>query len=107
MAYNYGVCRDLISRVWVRVLVLTVCVLKQDAFKTITACGRKVVGLLCCVMHVKVPCPVTLIAIREGVCPGFSGSAAECTTAHSPCKPLQLASTLDLRNQNLQKLVWK
>ena len=33
--------------------------------------GRKAVGPVCCVMHVKEPS--TLIVIREGVCPGVSG----------------------------------
>ena len=48
--------------------------------------GRKAVGPVCCVMHVKEP--RTLIVKEKGLAPVFLvWLAADC--AASPCKPLQ------------------
>ena len=38
--------------------------------------GRKAVGPVCCVMHVKEP--MTLIVKEKGACPGIYGMAAKC-----------------------------
>ena len=60
------------SRMWVRIPVVTLVSLSKTLNHNcfVLRMGRKAVGSVCCVMHVKEP--------REGACPGVSGMAAKC-----------------------------
>ena len=77
----------LISRVWVRVPVVTLVSLSKtlNHYCFILRMGCKAVGPVCCVMHVKEPS--ALIVKRRGSPRCFLvWLAADCATA--PCKPL-------------------
>ena len=67
-----------VVRMWVRILAWPVAVLVSLSKTLNYNCfvlrmGRKAVGPVCCVMHVKEP--RTLIVKEKGACPGVSGFA--------------------------------
>ena len=66
------------SRMWVRIPVVTLVSLSKTLNHNcfVLRMGRKAVGPVCCVMHVKEPRDT--YRKREGACPGVSGMAAKC-----------------------------
>ena len=91
-----------VVRMWVQIpawpvtaLVSLSKILNHNCF--VLRMGRKAVGPVCCVMHVKEP--RTLIVKRERACPGVSGFAPWATSRVDMCA-LQILSIINKPHQN-------